>query len=362
MGANAIRLVAEPARGRILAALLLASSLAAPSLARAVPITYTLFVGGGNATGSVGSLDASGQCTAPACTAFSNAYVTLTFDGDTADVFTFTVPGPNGDVTGAEISQGTATFAIVDFSHVIAQGTFLPGAGIFVSVDQTNDGVGFGSHALPLGDPGFPGEPVYPYALLTSKDAVAGYDLGKSDTVNDFFRPGFAISCLGFGVGPCEADPTRLALPTTAGDLVLYNVNIASASFTAHPHPAVTPFAAFDASVEIRGGSFQVQGRFTLDPASDGIDPTGEDATLAVGPYQVDIPAGSFRATRGGGYKFEGAVDGVQLEVKISPRGGSNFRLEAQGKRADLSGVDEPVAVTLTIGNDTGSTSARSDD
>ncbi len=350
MSDNTDRAGVSPERNRVLAALMLASALAAPSQARAVPITYTLGVYGGNATGSVGTL------------AFSNAYVTLTFDGDTDDVFTFTVPGPNGPVSGAEIRQGTATFTVFDFFHVIAQGTFLPEAGIFVSVDQTNDGVGFGSHGVPLGDPGFPGEPVYPYALLTSKDAVLSYDLNRSDTLNDFFVPGFAISCLGFGATACETDPTRLALPTSAGDLVLYNVNIASAQFLAHPHPASVDFSSFDASAEIRGGDFQVEGRFELGPTSDGIDPLSEDVGLELGPYQVAIPAGSFRSTRAGGYKFAGNVGGADLEIKISPRGGNVFRLTAQGEGADLSGVAEPVSVKLTVGDDGGSTTASSDD
>ena len=53
----------------------------------------------------------------------------------------------------------------------ILQGTFVPGARVFVSVDNGNGGIGFGSlGALPT-DPSFPNhgvEVAYPYAQLNA--------------------------------------------------------------------------------------------------------------------------------------------------------------------------------------------------
>ena len=325
-----------------LAALLLASALAAPGPARAVPITYTLTVLGGNASGSLGTL------------AFSNGYFDLVFEGDTADVFTFSVPGPNGPVTGAELMKGTASVIIYDSNHsAIAQATFLPSAGIFVSVDQTNNGIGFGSFGVPLGDPAFPGQPVYPSGLLTPTGAVLAYDLAGDDVVS-----GYAISCAGFP-GVCTDPPPPL--PTTAGDLRLDHVNIAFAQFIAQTHPPSAAFASFDARLELEGGGFELSGDFTLGAGSDGIDPTAEAVALQVGPLSLSIPAGSFQTARRGGWRFSGDAGGAVVTIRIAPLGGNAYRLSAEGN-ADVSGIQPPVTVSLTIGNDGGSTTAADDD
>jgi hypothetical protein len=333
-------------RPAALAALLLASALAAPAPARAVPITYTLAVLGGNASGSLGSLQ------------FANGYFDLVFQGDSADVFTFSVPGPNGPVTGAEIRTGTASVVVYDNNHSpIAQATFLPSAGIFVSVDQTNNGIGFGSFAVPLGDPAFPGDPVYPSGLLTPAGAVLGYDL-----TTDFVVSGFAISCGGFP-GVCTDPPP--ALPTTAGDLRLDHVNIAFAQFIAQAQPAVAAFADFAARLELEGrppDGFELRAELTLGAGSDGIDPSSEPVALQIGPLSLSIPAGSFQSTRRGGWRFAGDAGGAALEARITALGGSRYRLTAEGEGADLSGAQEPVSVSLTIGNDGGSTTAAGDD
>ncbi|HSB18472.1 MAG TPA: hypothetical protein VLD85_00530 [Anaeromyxobacteraceae bacterium] len=325
-----------------LAALLLASALAAPASARAMPVTYTLTVLGGNASGSLGTL------------AFSSGYFDLVFEGDTADVFTYSVPGPNGPVTGAEIMKGTASVIIYDSNHsAIAQATFLPSAGIFVSVDQTNNGIGFGSSGVPLGDPAFPGDPVYPSGLLTPTGAVLAYDLTTDDVVS-----GYALSCGGFP-GVC-ADPPP-ALPTTAGDLRLDHVNIAFAQFIAQTHPPFAAFASFDARLELERDGFELSGDFTLGAGSDGIDPVSEPVALQVGPVSLSIPAGSFQSARRGGWRFAGDAGGAVVGVRIAPLGGNAYRLSVEGN-ADVSGIQAPVTVGLTIGNDSGSTAADLDD
>ena len=311
----------------------------------AVPIAYTLSVLGGNASGSLGTLQ------------FANGYFDLTFEGDTADVFTFSVPGPSGPVTGAEIQRGTATVTVYDSNHSpIAQATFLPSAGIFVSVDQTNNGIGFGSFGVPLGDPAFPGEPVYPSGLLTPTGAVLTYDLTTDDVVS-----GYAISCAGFP-GVC-ADPPP-ALPTTAGDLLLDHVNIAFAQFIAQTHPPFAAFADFAVRVELEGrppDGFELAGEFTLGTGSDGIDPASEPVALQIGSLSLPIPAGSFQSTRRGGWRFAGDAGGAALRARIAPLGGNRNRLRAEGEGADLSGIQGPVSVGLTIGNDAGSTTAAAE-
>ena len=62
--------------------------------------------------------------------------------------------------------------------------------------------------------------------------------------------------------------------------------------------------------------------------------------------------------TRNGRFVFEGKVNGVTLKVRIAPLGNNSFTLRARGMGVDLSTLTNPVTVALTIGNDTGSTTA----
>jgi len=75
------------------------------------------------------------------------------------------------------------------------------------------------------------------------------------------------------------------------------------------------------------------------------------------GAFTTTIPAGSFRARRDGRLTFEGRIDGVALEIRISPVSSTQFRFQAEGTAAYLSGIANPVVVTLTLGDDSGTTS-----
>ena len=307
--------------------------------AHAVPIRYMQQVYGGNASGSLGGVS------------FTNAIFVLTFDGDTADVVPYSIPG----ASGYEIVAGTAAIQIFDAASraLLAQATFLPSAGIYVSVDNTNNGIGFGSHgALPTAA-SFPGEPVYPSGLLAPTGAVTSYDL-KSP----FDVLGFALSCVGFG-GPtgCNAP---YALQTNAGDLVLDHVNISSAEFTSILRNPVATFSQFDVRAELGHRELGVHGRFALGSGSDGIDPTAEAVTLDVGGYSVAIPPGSFRATRRGAFVFEGKIGGARLKLRIAPtRASGGYRFRASARGATVPAVANPVTIRLTIGNDSGTATIK---
>src|SRR5438128_982013 len=126
--------------------------------------------------------------------------------------------------------------------------------------------------------------------------------------------------------------------------------------------PAIEPFAAFHARVEIEHErhkrEFEVKGTFTLGAGSDGIHPNTEVVTFQVGTFSATIPAGSFRRHGHGTFKFEGVAGGARLEVKIQARGGNRFEFKAEGKGAQV-GTATPVTVRLAIGDDAGSTVAR---
>src|SRR5260370_39266491 len=93
-----------------------------------------------------------------------------------------------------------------------------------------------------------------------------------------------------------------------------------------------------------------------LGAGSDGINPVAEDVTLQVGPYSVTIPDGSFKRNKKGAYVFAGIINGVSLQFRIVPVGGNSYTLQAEGSGANLTGISNPVTVTLTIGDDSGST------
>jgi len=177
----------------------------------AVPITYTLVVSapfpgmGMGPSGTLGPVSFGG--------ALGDVLLTFTFAGDTSNVIDFTTP-----MVGHEILVGTASVEVTDASTgaVLAQGIFLSSAGIFVSVDNTNHGIGFGSFgALPPQFTGF--QPVYPYAV-EGYVGPATYDLRSDFTLGPVTTSyqNIGISCVGF---PLCGSASPLPLPTTAGDL-----------------------------------------------------------------------------------------------------------------------------------------------
>jgi uncharacterized repeat protein (TIGR03803 family) len=133
------------------------------------------------------------------------------------------------------------------------------------------------------------------------------------------------------------------------------------------------PFSAFQAALEVEFGrkpnadAFELISGFTLGQGSNGINPIAEPVTIQVGTFTTTIPPGSFKAT-GVGFHFEGAVNGVALEVGITPARPSfgestssprpeQYMFTAEAHKANLSGTANPVTVAITIGDDTGTRS-----
>jgi hypothetical protein len=128
------------------------------------------------------------------------------------------------------------------------------------------------------------------------------------------------------------------------------------------------PFSSFTSKLDILAGpppSFDLNATFTLGAGSNGINPLTEAVTLRVGTYTVTIPAGSFhqltRGSKAGGYVFEGAIGGVTLEAQIVPLGNNSFQFKAEAQPVDLTALSNPVTVTITIGDDAGTSSVAAD-
>ena len=140
--------------------------------------------------------------------------------------------------------------------------------------------------------------------------------------------------------------------PFTGGEII----DISSVAVT----PGV-PFASAFAELEIKAGlpaGFDLNESFTLGTNSNAINPLTENVTLQIGTFSITIPAASFKQNRDGTFAFEGIINGVSLQVQIVPLGNNFFTFKAQGAGVDLTGLTNPVTVVLTIGNDSGSTSA----
>ncbi len=128
--------------------------------------------------------------------------------------------------------------------------------------------------------------------------------------------------------------------------------------------PSRVPFSTLNAIVEIgerRKTSFEVRGRFTLGTHSDGIDPVEEAVMLQLGSFSITIPKSSFSKTHHGSYTYEGKLNGVALEMEIRPVTADIFRFRAEGIGGHGLPTTNPVAFTLTIGNDTGTLSLKGD-
>lgn len=182
-----------------------------------VPIVYTLQVtsqGTGDPSGNLGALQFGSTTSHP------NVNLTFTFAGNTANIVAFYAPDPlpfcgdfhcaYNDGQGYMITIGTATVTVTDAmtNAVLATANFLPGAGIFISIDNGNFGIGFGSQGVlptdlittpPPGSPQppqavFPGQVAYPFG--------SGFLGGSGSSPFNLQSPGFFVlpaNTAGFG-------------------------------------------------------------------------------------------------------------------------------------------------------------------
>jgi YVTN family beta-propeller protein len=129
------------------------------------------------------------------------------------------------------------------------------------------------------------------------------------------------------------------------------------------PPPVGIPFLPFNPRLQIRLGSspktggFILESSFTLGAATNGINPLTDPFTLQVGTFTTTIPGSSFKRDAWGLFTFVGVVGGVNLQVLITPVGRQKYAFAAAAERANLTGTNNPVTVTLTIGDNTGTTS-----
>jgi hypothetical protein len=128
------------------------------------------------------------------------------------------------------------------------------------------------------------------------------------------------------------------------------------------PPPPGVPFLAFNAHLQIQFGSkpnldaFGFGSGFMLSSTAPAINPLTAPVTLQIGTFSTTIPAGSFKRS-GRSFVFAGSVGGVDLGARITPTGTLRYTFDAGAKGANLTGTQNTVYVTLTLGGDSGATS-----
>jgi hypothetical protein len=188
---------------------------------------------------------------------------------------------------------------------------------------------------------------------------------------------GIAINASGVAVvsGTTKAlgnAPFTSTFPTTPG---AFNTDTGSSFISkfsfGNPFCSYTSRLRLDADAD-RDDGFDLNAQFALGTGAS-IDPTTQSVSLTVGPYSVTIPAGSFKK-RHEGYAFDGKIGGVRLAVAIvdrhehagdddddkKPTTGCTtprYALRAIARGAMLTGVANPVATSLTIGDSMGTDS-----
>jgi Beta-propeller repeat len=125
---------------------------------------------------------------------------------------------------------------------------------------------------------------------------------------------------------------------------------------------SLVPFATSSAKLAIRicrPPGFELNEFFILGRSTNGINPLTENVILQIGNFSVTIPAGSFKQNHNGRFVFHGVTSGVRMEAQIVPLRQNSFAMMAEGVGVNLTGLTNPVTVVLSIGDDTGSTSAE---
>jgi hypothetical protein len=121
------------------------------------------------------------------------------------------------------------------------------------------------------------------------------------------------------------------------------------------------PFSAFTAKLSISSYQplFNITCNFTLGATSNGINPLLETVTLQINNFTLIIPPGSFTMTGPGTFAFSGVIDGFNIKASIVQTGPDSYTFKATGNPNLSKTKPDPATVTLTIGNDSGTTTAR---
>jgi hypothetical protein len=108
--------------------------------------------------------------------------------------------------------------------------------------------------------------------------------------------------------------------------------------------------------------AFVLTSIFKLGSATSGLNPANEAMTLHIANYTLTLAAGSFHKlwnAPNAPYAYEGTVNGANLVLGVVPLGRNEFQFDAAGSPVTFAGVNDPVTISLTFGNDSGTTTVN---
>ena len=103
---------------------------------------------------------------------------------------------------------------------------------------------------------------------------------------------------------------------------------------------------------------FDLQAYFTAGTGGDPIDVDTYGLTLTVGNYTVTIPSSVFKQVPKGWWVTETTVNGVSIQARVSQPSTTSYELQFEETGADITSGPNPATITLSIGNNTGTTTA----
>jgi Lactonase, 7-bladed beta-propeller len=274
-------------------------------------------------------------------------------NGQDIDVFDIASTGALVEPTGSPFSTSVSSNQVVVLSH--------PDDGTLFSSDQVNNVTAFAVSGGSLTVPGT--------TVSAGADAISPGGLTVSQNGALLYAADTAISGLGFGgisTFDLVTSPPISSIPPIASTGLtsqLYSLAAYPANACPPPPPPSTSLAA---TLQISDGpppAFGLDATLALD-SSLVVDPLTQPVTIQIGDFTLNLPAGSFKTFRhgknAGTYLFQGVVERTTLKVQITPLGPNQsgqdqFQIHALDKHIDLAGLDDPVTVTVGIGDNSAS-------
>jgi YVTN family beta-propeller protein len=247
---------------------------------------------------------------------------------DSRTLFVADVIFPRG-VTVVDVAAGTVTSTL---------GTGLDPADIAISPDDRFLAVADGARVLLIPMPLNP-LTVIPVAVNQASGVT-------------FSSDGATVYAVGGG------GLTAISVPsaTTAGPVPL-GVTPSGIACGAHRNVAMAQFratAAIDLARRAGQDRLAFVAAFTLGSTTNGLDPTHEGVTLALGATTLRVPASGIVRTGSRTYAFAGVVGGVKLAMALRAVTATSYQLDLVATQADLQAIRNPVDVRVTIGDDEG--------
>lgn len=123
-----------------------------------------------------------------------------------------------------------------------------------------------------------------------------------------------------------------------------------------------TPFSQFSITgLTVNKNGFTESGTVTLGANSSGLNLAAQPVTLTVDGFSLTIPGGSFKQVGGNmHFVFSGTINGLPVSMTLMAINGTNnsFKYSVTVNGVDLTGQPNPATVGLTIGSNSGSTTA----